>query len=54
MNFGLLLVSAVLVARFFDVDWSFVARGVGFVVLGLAFLAVNLLLLSHRHKEASA
>lgn len=42
MNFGLLLVSGVLVARFFDADMSFVVRGVAFVVLGLAFLGVNL------------
>ena len=53
MNFGLLLVSAVLVARFFDVDWSFVVRGVAFVVLGLAFLGINSRLLARR-KEAAA
>jgi len=53
MNFGLLLVSAVLVARFFDVDWSFVVRGVAFVVLGLTFLGINLRLLARR-KEAAA
>jgi hypothetical protein len=53
LNFGLLLVSAVLVARFFDVDWSFVVRGVAFVVLGLAFLGINLRLLARR-KEAAA
>jgi hypothetical protein len=53
MNFGLLLISAVLVARFFDVDWSFVVRGVAFVILGLTFLGVNLRLLAGR-KEGAA
>jgi hypothetical protein len=51
MNFGLLLVTAVLVARFFDVEWSFVVRGVAFVVLGLTFLGINL---RARRKEVTA
>ena len=53
MNLGLLLVSAVLVARFLDIEWSFVVRGVAFVVLGVAFLGVNLRMLASR-KEAAA
>lgn len=50
-NAGLLLVLAVLIARFFDADISFVARGVGFIVLGSGFLAMNAWLLRQR-KEA--
>jgi hypothetical protein len=52
-NFGLLIASAVLAARFFDVDWSFVVRGTGFVALGVVFLATNLRLLTRR-KEVAA
>jgi len=42
MNGGLLLVSALIVARFLDVELSFTARGIVFVGLGAAFLGTNL------------
>jgi hypothetical protein len=42
MNGGLLLVSALIVARFLDVKLSFTARGIVFVGLGAAFLGTNL------------
>jgi len=47
-NCGLLLVVALIVARFFDDDWSFVVRGVGFIAMGIGFLAMNLWLLKRR------
>ena len=47
-NAGLLLVVTLIVARFFDDDWSFVVRGVGFILMGLVFLAMNLWLLRRR------
>lgn len=40
-NIGMLLISALVIARFFDVDMSFLARGVLYIVLGLVFLWVN-------------
>jgi hypothetical protein len=49
-NCGLLLVVALVVARFFDDDWSFVVRGVGFIALGIVFLAMNLWLLKRRRE----
>jgi len=52
-NFGLLLVAALATARFFDADISFVARGVGFILVGAGFLAVNLILM-RRRKEMAA
>lgn len=52
INFGLLLVSALAFARFVDADISFLARGIGFIVIGLAFFAVNAFVLS-RKKEAT-
>ena len=42
-NFGLLIIAALAFARFFDSDLSFIARGVGFIVVGGAFLIANLL-----------
>lgn len=40
-NIGMLLISALVIARFFDVDMSFLARGVLYIILGLVFLWVN-------------
>ncbi len=44
VNAGLLTVGALVVLRFFDSEQSILVRGVVFVLLGLAFLAVNLVL----------
>jgi uncharacterized membrane protein len=43
-NFGLLLIAALAICRFFDSDLSFVTRGVGFIVVGMGFLIANVLL----------
>ncbi len=51
-NQGLGVLAVLFVARFFDTEWSFVARGVGFLLLGLAFLAVNIML--GRKKESAS
>jgi uncharacterized membrane protein len=42
-NFGLLVIAALAVARFFDSDLSFVARGMGFIVVGAGFLIANVI-----------
>ncbi len=44
VNLGLVVVFALILLRFFDEDLGFVFRGVVFVLLGLAFLVVNLVL----------
>lgn len=44
MNGGLLLVSALIVARFLDVELSFTVRGIVFIALGAAFLGINLMM----------
>jgi hypothetical protein len=49
-NCGLLLVVALVVARFFDDDWSFVVRGLGFIAMGIAFLMMNVWLLKRRRE----
>ena len=47
-NFGLALIAALAVARFFDSDLSFVTRGIAFIVLGLGFLGTNVVLFKRR------
>ncbi|HEX72886.1 MAG TPA: hypothetical protein ENN65_06190 [Candidatus Hydrogenedentes bacterium] len=41
---GLAMLCLLLVARFFDAELSFVARGVAFIIAGIAFLSVNVVL----------
>jgi uncharacterized membrane protein len=52
VNAGLLALSALLIARFFDSDLSFLARGVAFILVGAGFLATNVVML--RRKGAAA
>ncbi len=47
-NFGLLVIAGLAVARFFDSDFSFVVRALGFIVIGLGFLATNFFLFKKR------
>ena len=48
MNFGLLLVAALVTCRFFDTDLSFVFRGALFVLVGLGFFFTNYRMLQKR------
>ncbi len=48
VNAGMLILAAVILARFFDADLGFVARGVAFIVLGAGFLAVNVAMARRR------
>lgn len=41
MNYGLLIIAALVVCRFVDTDLSFVARGILFVLVGLGFFGMN-------------
>ncbi|MEZ4987382.1 MAG: DUF2157 domain-containing protein [Saprospiraceae bacterium] len=43
LNIGLLTITALIIARFFDTDLSFVFRGVLFVMVGIGFFAANYL-----------
>lgn len=51
LNYGLLIISALVVCRFFDTDLSFIARGILFVVVGLGFFATNYWVLKKRRKD---
>ena len=45
VNAGMVIQGALNVARFFDVDLGFVTRGIAFILLGIGFLATNLVLM---------
>jgi uncharacterized membrane protein len=45
VNGGMLILAAVILARFFDADLGFIARGVAFIALGAGFLAVNVVMM---------
>lgn len=47
-NFGLLVIAALALARFFDSDLSFVTRAIGFIVIGVGFLLTNVILFKKR------
>lgn len=49
LNYGLLIITALVVSRFFDTDLSFVIRGVLFVSVGIGFFATNYWMLKKRN-----
>ncbi len=48
LNFGLLIIAALAVCRFFDTDISFVVRGIMFLIVGFGFFAANYWLILKR------
>ena len=51
LNYGLLLVTILVICRFFDTDLSFVLRGLLFVGVGTGFFVANYLMLKKRKNE---
>ena len=48
LNYGLLILSAQIIARFFDTDMNFVTRGLLFILVGFAFFYANLRMIKKR------
>ncbi len=48
LNFGLLVITALVICRFFDTDLSFVIRGILFISLGAGFFITNYRMLKKR------
>lgn len=48
LNFGLLIITALVTCRFFDEHLSFIIRGTLFVVVGIGFFATNFIMLKKR------
>lgn len=54
VNGGLVLLLAVFLARFLDMDLTFLVRGVAFIVVGAGFLAINGWLYQRSRKEVAS
>ena len=51
---GLTLLAGLVLLRFFGGEWSFVARGLAFVAIGLGFLFAHAWLRRRLHPQVSA
>jgi uncharacterized membrane protein len=47
-NFGLLVIAALAISRFFDTDFDFVTRAIGFIIVGAGFLIANIIFFRKR------
>ena len=52
LNYGLLIITSLVISRFFDVNLSFVLRGLLFILVGTGFFAANYWMLKKRNNEA--
>ncbi len=50
LNGGMFLLSVLIVTRFFDSEFGFLARGIAFIVLGIGFLAANLVIARRKRR----
>lgn len=50
LNLGMLILAALIICRFFDLELSFVTRGVLFVLVGIGFFITNYQLIKRREK----
>jgi len=53
LNYGLLIVSVLIICRFFDTDMSFVLRGLLFIIVGASFFLANYMLLKRQQKKSN-
>lgn len=53
MNYGLLILSVLIICRFFDTEMSFVIRGLLFVAIGLGFFGMNYYVMKKRKAEVA-
>lgn len=51
LNYGLLIITALVACRFFDTNMSFVIRGLLFVVVGVGFFFTNYMMLKKQRSE---
>jgi uncharacterized membrane protein len=54
LNYGLLILSAQIVCRFFDTDMSFLVRGLLFIIVGAGFFFANFRMLNRRKSKFNA
>lgn len=53
LNFGLVITSVLIACRFFDVNMSFVVRGLLFIAVGAGFFAANYVLIQRKKTKTS-
>ena len=53
VNGGMAVLTTLIVARFFDMDMGFVARGIAFILIGIGFLGTNIVLVRRSKGVAS-
>jgi Predicted membrane protein (DUF2157) len=51
MNYGLMILTLLIICRFFDTDLTFVVRGLLFVMVGLGFFAMNYRMIKKRREQ---
>jgi len=51
LNYGLLIITTLIICRFFDTDLSFVIRGLLFVVIGVGFFLANYIMLKQKNRK---
>ena len=51
LNYGLLIITALIGCRFFDTDFTFVVRGLLFIAVGIGFFAANYYMIQKRKKQ---
>ena len=52
LNYGLLIITALVVCRFFDTDMSFIIRGLLFVGVGVGFFITNYVMLKKQKSRS--
>jgi uncharacterized membrane protein len=53
VNAGMIILAALIVARFFDSELGFVIRGLAFILVGIGFLLTNWILIRRGNKQPS-
>ena len=52
LNYGLLIITALIICRFFDTKWSFILRGILFVMVGIGFFIANYQMIQKRKSNS--
>ena len=51
MNYGLIVITALIICRFFDTDISFIVKGILFITVGVGFFLANYQMLKKRKQK---
>ena len=51
LNYGLAIITILIICRFFDTDMSFAIRGILFLLVGFGFFVTNYITLKKRKKN---